>query len=581
MESRKEGMTPADCPVLMIVLNDVEHDNRVLKCAKQLRSLGHPLTIFGVSSDRGVDQPAPKMIDGVLAILFPNPRFQIRNAPSRALNWEAHIAMLAAAMSGQFDQNAPAILHTHDFNTLKIGRELLFRAREQGRHIYWVHDLHEYVAGLTSIDDEIRKRGVQHQDECIRIPDQLITVSPHLADAIRRDYRLRIGPAVILNSNGSDSYNPHYPETIRKKLGLSDQVPLAVYTGGVAPPRGVHTLVETLPLIPEMHVALVTNNSGDYVNSLKYFAERNGCASRLHITPYVPPDEVPSFIQDATVGVHPMVHFENAEVALPNKLFDYCIARVPCVVSDCKAMGDFVRDWGIGEVFCAEDVEDLARALRTVFTKRIAYTARLDSESSFVKAVAWESQCQRLAELYERARSEIRRGLEQDNWAGLTPDGKARETTAPVRPVARPAAAFSLAVVAGAPRPTASSTFPSAPASPPEAPEPVYEGPADYRGALVRVDGLDIVGWAADFNHPGRKLKIEAFYREEKIGEGRTGLPNEDASKEGGEIAGFRLTLPMYFLDKKARRVTLRVAGSDIVLAGTPRNIAFDPAPAA
>lgn len=399
MSSRPAPPKPADCPILMIVLNEVEHDNRVLKCARYLQGLGYPLTIFGLSNDKDLEKPLLKVIAGVRVRLFPNPRFAIKSAPVRAFNWDAYISHLIATMWLHFEKAAPAILHTHDFNTIKIGRELVFHAREQGKHIYWMHDFHEYVAGLTSIDDGIRRLGVLHQNECIHLPDQLITVSPHLSDALKRDYHLRVGPAVILNSNGVDSYNPKYRDTIRKRLRLDRSTPLAVYTGGVSRPRGVHTLVGALPLIADMHVALVTNNTGEYVDSLKAIAEGHGCADRLHILPYVPPGEVPSFIQDASVGVHPMVHFENAEVALPNKLFDYCLARVPCVVSDCKAMGDFVREWGVGEVFRAEDVEDLARALRLVFAQRARYVERLASGSSFVQSVASESQCLRLKSL--------------------------------------------------------------------------------------------------------------------------------------------------------------------------------------
>ncbi len=533
-----------DHPVIMIVLNDVEHDNRVIKCAQLLEDIGYPVTIFGLSNDRTLEKPVLKSIAGLNVRLFPNPRFVISNAPVRAFNWEATISLLIAAMWTHFEEAKPAILHTHDFNALKIGQALALRARRNGQPVYWVHDFHEYVAGLTTIDDDIRRAGLVHQDDAIHLPDQLITVSPQLSDALQRDYGLRRGPSVILNSNSLRSFNPDHGDTIRKRTGMDSSIPLAVYTGGVSQPRGVHTLVETLGLIPEMHVALITNNTGAYVDSLKAIADAHMAPQRLHFMPYVLPGEVPSFVQDATVGVHPMVHFQNAEVALPNKLFDYCLARVPSVVSDCKAMSEFVREWGFGEVFRAEDAGDLAAALRKIFATRDQYTAPLQGESHFLNLVAWEAQCERLEALYAKARLEIANTADQDNWRGLRRSDEGQE----ILPIHVKDKSKS-------------------------ADQKLENLPPAYAGALLRIEDNYLVGWAQDNNNPSRPVKIELLYRNEKILEGRTGVTLAEHLPSVAPNSGFRLELPRMFRDGKARKLALRIVSTVVILKGTPLNV--------
>ena len=156
--------------------------------------------------------------------------------------------------------------------------------------------------------------------------------------------------------------------------------------------RGLYTAVDALPKLPGVHLVLVTNNKGNYVESLKLSAKSNECLDRLHIIPYVPPEMVSSFVRDATVAIHPMIHYPNAEIALPNKLFEYMHSGVPIVVSDCDSMGRFVRKWKVGEVFEAENTEDFANVVRSVVDNRDAYVRHIREFSILNQYFSWENQ---------------------------------------------------------------------------------------------------------------------------------------------------------------------------------------------
>ena len=576
--------------ILMVVLNEVEHDNRVLKCAKFLQQMGHEVNVFGVSNDRSATAPAAKKVSGITIRLFPNPRFLLKSAKILGFNFRSNIHHLLATIWIYVERLQPHVIHTHDFNTMRIGKELVQRLRRDGSDVYWIHDFHEYVKGLTSIDDDIRKLGLQDQDEAIWMQDDRLTVSPYLSEALRRDYGLRTGPKVLLNTNTRSAYDPHYGPTIRRVLGLAPTVPLAVYTGGVSKPRGVHTLVAALAKVPGLHVALVTNNTGAYVDSLQAAAAESGCTDRLHLLPYVKPDEVPSFIQDATVGVHPMVHFENAEVALPNKLFDYCLGRIPSVVSDCRAMSEFVTQWGVGEVFRAEDADDLAGAISKVIANRQQYVENITRDGGFLERFSWETQCSVLGDIYSRAAAEIASSAAEEDVTlprpSETAQSHADSSPPPISPevaslpAAQPAPSipgWAVTVQDQVPEAVPVTEAQAAQASETPRQEPVTtEGTPD--GAFEGISGTLLTGWALDRSRPDRPVTVSVYYRHQRIVSALADYPHHSPALPGGAgPCGFRILLPKPFFDGKERRMFLRIEPWSHNLAGSPFRVRFDP----
>jgi hypothetical protein len=87
-----------------------------------------------------------------------------------------------------------------------------------------------------------------------------------------------------------------------------------------------------------------------------------------------------------------MTVYGNSDVALPNKLFDYCMAGIPAVVSNCQAMEEFVTTWRVGEVFKAEDTADFVRAVRAVLADRQRYVDAIRDQPDLIDAHCWEAQ---------------------------------------------------------------------------------------------------------------------------------------------------------------------------------------------
>src|SRR5918994_226484 len=96
------------------------------------------------------------------------------------------------------DALEPDVIHAHDFRAIGIAVRAKWRARAAGRRVGVVYDAHEHVPGLVR-DREFALSNDAHVAEYIRHVDAVVTVSPHLADELKRHYRLQTTPAVVLN----------------------------------------------------------------------------------------------------------------------------------------------------------------------------------------------------------------------------------------------------------------------------------------------------------------------------------------------------------------------------------------------
>jgi glycosyltransferase involved in cell wall biosynthesis len=308
------------------------------------------------------------------------------------------------AFAPAIDRLAPDIIHAHDMHMLRVASRAADRARSRGRTVRWVYDAHEYVPGLSTYGSRTPRTvaaWAKLEADYIGNADRVITVGPAIADALRDHYGLSHRPVVVLNTPVIEPPTAERLPSIREVAGVPDGVPLLVYSGAVTSARGVHVLVDALPLIPDAHVAVVCVPHADlpYPRGIQRAAVRLGVADRLHLLEPVRPGQVVEFLRGADIGVIPILPFPSHEMALPNKVFEYLHAGLPVVVTELTTLGPFVREHGIGEAFPAGDAAGLARAVSAVRADRDRYT-RNARDPELLERYSWGRQEHALAELY-------------------------------------------------------------------------------------------------------------------------------------------------------------------------------------
>lgn len=389
--------------VAMVVLNPVLVDSRVLKTAQTVSKLGFQVCLYGMAWDA---TSTPTRIEGYPfeILILPNPRFEMERSGkwSRDIqnqDWDGFTDVFAQYLWEQFEQKPPDIVHTHDMVGLAVGGKL--HQDFEKRPFSWIHDIHEYVRGTTFIPESRRNFFTYIEEKFIHCPDALISVSQALIEILQDFYSLPTKPALVLNAPRRSDFDPYHPKDIRTTLGIPQEVPLLVYTGNVKEDRDIETLVKALPMLPEVHLALVTNSSGSYVWELKRTAGKLGVTRRIHFHPYVPFFNITSFLRTATVGIHSWPRHPNAEIALPNKIFEYMHAGLPSVVSDNRAMKEFVNQHDCGLAFETGDARSLAEAVTRALDRLRSDPSWRQSIQALSHQFSWEAQEPVIAGIYD------------------------------------------------------------------------------------------------------------------------------------------------------------------------------------
>jgi glycogen(starch) synthase len=303
------------------------------------------------------------------------------------------------------DELAPDLIHANDFRMLGVGARAKMRARAEGRDVKLVWDAHEFLPGMHPWEDHARwlPANVAHEREYAPYADAVVTVSDELADLLVRQHGLSTRPTVVLNAPETAPEAVETPElTVREACGLAADVPLLVYSGLAAEKRGLPLMVEALPDQPGVHVAMVLNKpAARYATSLLVRAEELGVADRLHLLEYVPTRQVVPFLATADAGVIPIQRWQNYEIALVTKFFEYSHARLPVVVSDVRTMAETVRRTGQGEVFRAGDVVSYRAAVERVLADPKRYRCAYE-DPDLLAGWTWETQADKLFRLYDR-----------------------------------------------------------------------------------------------------------------------------------------------------------------------------------
>lgn len=404
-----EDLVTTQPHIVSLVMNGVVGDGRVIKTAKAAQEAGYKATLLGMTAEA---DPVHMVIESVPVILVPNRIDQLKadgfwpgDKTKRRLG--ALSDSVARSMLPVIESLGPSLLHSHDMSGLRIGAVISRALAARGNDIPWIHDIHEFVAGLTTVPDNFRTTCMEYERRYLRQADHLITVSEPLAEVVQSSYALRTAPTVVYNAPIATSEPIENVGDVRSAIGLPRETPLVVYIGVAKKERGCETILSAVASLPDVHLCFVSDSTA-YLKNLQTLAAELGIAHRLHLHPYVSGSEVTSFIRTADLGTHGLVHYPNGEVAMPNKLFEYIHAGLPVVVSDVAAMKQFVHETKIGAVFTAENAMSCANAIRDVLRNKERYRSAIGSELK--DHYSWEGQAEKLRKIYADLLSRRRSG---------------------------------------------------------------------------------------------------------------------------------------------------------------------------
>ena len=398
---------------LHIVLNGVVEDSRVLKCAWSLGNAGWDVLVCGSTPTGKVD----KLSIGYASIQRHSLKFtfngkiiaralrKIRYTSRKFLeivkpgatpiipNYLKSLKTLTPIAT----EFSPDVIHAHDYTALPIATELTQLLRAQGKKVYLVYDAHEYVPGVSHLTKPLVNAYTKAERAGVKISDAVLSVSEPMSDLLMPHLHIKKRPIIVAN-DPLVAGQQKAKRNLRKECGLDKKTPLLVYSGAVAPQRGISTAIKALRKMPNVHLALIANPENATVKQLQVDAA--DIADRFHVVPYVPNSELVSFLSTANIGLIPLHHKLNHEISLITKFGEYMQAKLPIVVSDVKTMSAEVKRLKNGEVFKAEDVAGFVIATNKILANEKKY--RKVYTKSVLGERSWERQAKVLVDLYNK-----------------------------------------------------------------------------------------------------------------------------------------------------------------------------------
>ena len=296
------------------------------------------------------------------------------------------------------------IVHAHDIYTLPAGAWI---AETTGAKL--IYDAHEYEVGRGSrmpvggpaLADAIERDGLDRATA-------LITVSDSIADLYAERFERR-APVVVMNA--PDISEASFVKThadvdrpsIRSRLEIADDVPLAVFTGWVQRERrGLHVVAAALAHVPDFHLVVIGPRHVNDDAWLMEIAEAAGVADRVHLLDPVDHADVVPVISECDIALVP---FQDASIsyryAMPNKLFEAAFAGLPIAVSNLPDMSRFVENFGIGLVMDETDPESIAKTMTRLHAEPEKYRLVPNERRRMIETFGWDAQVVKLLDLYE------------------------------------------------------------------------------------------------------------------------------------------------------------------------------------
>jgi hypothetical protein len=230
-----------------------------------------------------------------------------------------------------------------------------------------IYDSREIYSALGSLSGKDMQQYLITLKEkfYIRRVDKIIVSGDLDSEYLRKSLTDNIPYFTIMNL-------PYYKNKteknlIRENFSISNNTKIVLYQGMLMKGRGLRSTIEAVNLLDNTSLCIM--GAGSYRHELQKYIDWRGLTHKAYIAEPVPYTELHDWTCSADTGV---LLFEpvsiSYELALPNKLFEYCMAQIPSVATDLPAIRQIVERTPISVLVSRQmNVENIAEAISKTF----------------------------------------------------------------------------------------------------------------------------------------------------------------------------------------------------------------------
>lgn len=317
--------------ICVITMSRLQNDARSLNLARILAKNNLKVAVIGIGSDEDKEYFIREKIT-----------FFHKKLPQKSrtlIKWVLFILSLI-----KFRKKASAKIYvSSDLYSLPIGIRLKNKYKSK-----LIYDSRDIYSALGPLYQQPFKQIVIASIEkyLIKKVDEIIVSGEADRDYLKNYFKHNIPYHVILNL---PPYKPiSKSNIIRDKYKIPENYIILVYQGMILPGRGLVPAINALPFINNAILCII--GEGNYRTYLENLANSLNVSDRVIFCGIMNYDDLHQWTSSADIGLSLIEKIsKSTELALPNKLFEYCRAGIPTIATNLPAMKEYCAKYKIGK----------------------------------------------------------------------------------------------------------------------------------------------------------------------------------------------------------------------------------------
>ncbi|MBW6500775.1 MAG: glycosyltransferase family 4 protein [Bacteroidales bacterium] len=342
----------------VVVDNDLNNDNRVLRELSILKEKGHEIFVicFGFNNRQydpvnGIRVTRIKISRRIKDILF----FFLNTVPAYGWLWTIRIHRFIL-------NNNPDVLHVHD---LYMSQPACSGIQRSGRKIPIVLDLHEnYPFAVTTYNwtkgflRNLLARPLawkRKESALLKNARKIVVLSDEFREELLGRYDFLSAENFCVFPNVPDIKQMDEYKAAAGKAPLEKKAPVILYFGVVAERRGIFNALEAFRevLRKGTDATLLIIGPVDKRDRKRFFSFLSLPELKPSVT-YIPwkgLHELPAFLEMSDICLAPFIKNPQHESGVANKIFDYMLGGRPIIASDCGPQKNLIEKYNCGIIF--------------------------------------------------------------------------------------------------------------------------------------------------------------------------------------------------------------------------------------
>jgi glycosyltransferase involved in cell wall biosynthesis len=281
-----------------------------------------------------------------------------------------------------------------------------------------VLDMHEITPEFY-----MSKYGIAKESRTIRLleflekvsfdfADHVITVNEPIQNLLIDRGLPRTKSTVIMNSVDEGFFASNSKSSAAVDATASPASFVMMYHGTITGIYGLAIAIEAFYMAQEdMPGAEFWIMSRDPDSGLEQLVQQRGLASKVLFCGFVPPADIPTWLNRCDVGILPMRHDILLEFACPNKLSEFIIMGKPVVISRLKAIKHYFSESALA-YFEPNNPAELAKQIVRLYHDCDLRTRLASRAREEYAPIRWDVMKQRYLTLMEEMVDPVRRTAE-------------------------------------------------------------------------------------------------------------------------------------------------------------------------